>query len=121
MKRNWWHAAAGVCFAANSVSLLMGGTRPSIPDYRLWVGMALLTSMICFVSEIRPSVRLQVYVTLAILLASGSRAVGAILFNEPTWAKYGGGSIWTLIFIAFLQLHRAERNARAIGSLHQHD
>ena len=121
MNRPWAYLVFGVAFVANSVSLILGGTHPKLPDTTMWIGLAWATAAICFlfVSFPRASVRgvsLSQIASAALIIAAGSRAIGAIGWNPQLWSRFGGGSIWTMTTVGFWQLHAARRHrCRLVG------
>jgi hypothetical protein len=117
MTRSWWHLIVAACFIANSISLFMGGTAPTFPDIRVWITCAIITAALCVGFVAHPSPRMAAWATMAILVASGTRAVGAIGYNPTTWSKFGGGSIWTLVFVFALQAHLTRRRVHAFRGI----
>lgn len=108
-KRPWAYLLFGVGFCANTVSLLLGGTRPTVPNLTLWLAMAWVTAALCFWFFVFPSKRIAAVASAAMIVAAGARAVGAIGWNPQLWSRFGGGSIWTMLGLAFYRLHVARR------------
>jgi len=124
MRRPGAYLIYGAAFVANSVSIIMGGTHPVVPDTTLWLGMAWLTAALCVSFWAFPNtklgrVTLAQVVTAALVLTAGSRAIGAALYNHPVWARWGGGSIWTMLTVSFYRIHVVRRGyCRLHGEVH---
>lgn len=110
MKRPWAYLLFGIGFIANTVSLLLGGTRPTVPDLNVWLGMAWVTAALCFLFYLFPTRRIAAVASAALIVAAGSRAIGAIGWNPQVWSRFGGGSIWSMLTLAVWRLHAARRN-----------
>lgn len=110
-KRPGAYAVFGLGFIANTVSIMLGGTRPTVPDEQLWLWMAWITAALCFAFYLVPTKLLSQVATMALIIAAGSRAVGAIGWNPQLWSRFGGGSIWTMLTIAFARIHVNRRSA----------
>ena len=106
MRRLWWYLVISVCLAANVVSLKMGGTHPTFPDTTVWMVAAAVTSAVGVVYVLRPTHLMLQVVPLAVGVCAGTRAVGAIFWNPQLWSKFGGGSLWTMLFVFSLVAHR---------------
>ena len=114
-RRPWSYLIFGFGFVANSVSLLMGGTHPVVPETGLWLGMAWVTAAVCFAFWLFPTVSVYKFTlaqiaTSCLVLAAGARAVGAIGWNPQLWSQFGGGSIWTMLTVAFYRMHVVRRS-----------
>lgn len=129
MSRPWAYLVIGLGFVANSVSILLGATVPTVPDRHLWVGMAWATAATCFVYVISPTVPTRpLFVWLprigvvrvggftsaqvasaALIIAAFARFVGAVLYNPTLGNRFGGGSLWGMLCVAFYRMHVARR------------
>lgn len=113
-RRPWAYLVFGFGFVANSVSILLGATHPTVPDTDLWLGMAWVTAFACFVYYLFPDGKVGRFTfaqvaTGCLIVAAFARFVGAVGWNPTLGNQFGGGSLWGMLTVAVYRMHAARR------------
>lgn len=107
--RRWYYLAISACFAGTGVGVSLGSLIPTFPERPVWAAVSFTTAAVAVAYIIRPTDWMLRLSTGFIVVAASSRVVGAALFAINPATRWAATSVWALVAVLALQVHRLQR------------